>query len=178
MDEKNELAVKNVEFNKGRFRTYYGNIAELIVEEVLGQNGFDVWLFRPFSIEPLDLRFALSSLYHRDYEKMDEPERVRFLKSFFEDKLQSFEKYVAETNIMVKDGQLTGTSKRRRYKPDLLAKKGSKIYVVEVKANSGKQNLKGEKLDGLLEAKKYGFIPMLVTINVAIRASNLVTQLL
>ena len=77
---------------------------------------------------------------------------------------------------MMKDGEQCVTLKQRKYKPDLLAKKNRKIYVVEVKASSGKQNLRGEKLEGLLLAKKYGFVPMVVTLDVEIKASDLVAQ--
>jgi Holliday junction resolvase len=77
---------------------------------------------------------------------------------------------------MIRDKQSHLSRARASIMSDLLAKKNRKIYVVEVKANSGKQNLKGEKLEGLLLAKKYGSVPMLVTIDVEVQASDLVAQ--
>jgi hypothetical protein len=171
------LTIKNVGFNRGRFRTYYGNIGELIVEESLAKEGFEVWQFRPYSIdEQADIRFALAPLYRRQYGELKETERTRLLQAFFEGNLQNFERYVEETNIMTYDAEQLGSKRHRKYKPDMLAKKDGKVYVVEVKTNSGKQNLKGEKLEGLLLAKKFGFAPMVVTLNIEIQASDLVAQ--
>jgi len=73
VDAETILTVKNVEFNKGRFRTYYGNIAELIAEEALAKEGFEIWQFRPYSIDESssahDIRFALAPLYRRQYRE-------------------------------------------------------------------------------------------------------------
>jgi len=95
---------------------------------------------------------------------------MKELETFFGDKLEAFKRYVERTHML--------DLYEAKYTPDLVAKKNGKIYVAEVKANSGIQFLKGEKLKGLMLAKQFGFIPMLVTLNVNIEVSDLtITEL-
>lgn len=79
---------------------------------------------------------------------------------------ESFEQYVKELNIGQYDG---GPS---LYIPDLVAKKNNKIYIVEVKANTGVRQYRNLNEASII-AKKYGFIPILMTLNVNIEATNL-----
>jgi len=62
------------------------------------------------------------------------------------------------------------------YTPDIVATKDGETYIIEVKANTGRIDTK-EELEGLLRAKDYGFIPMLITLNVKIRAHCVIETL-
>lgn len=77
------------------------------------------------------------------------------------DKFENFEEYW---------GKIT-------HHPDFVAKKSKKIYIVEVKANTGRIDTKKEMEDFML-AKDYGFIPMLVTLNVNIETADIVMKCL
>jgi hypothetical protein len=53
---KTLVEISNVEFDRSRFRRYYGNIGEMVAEEFLVRRGFDVWLFTPYSPNESPLR--------------------------------------------------------------------------------------------------------------------------
>ncbi len=38
----------NVKFDKSRFRRYIGNIGEMVAQEALMKEGFEVWLLTPY----------------------------------------------------------------------------------------------------------------------------------
>ena len=167
-DEKVKLELNHVKFDRSRFRRYIGNIGEMIAQEVLLKEGFEVWLLTPYFPE-------VSPAPPRE----ERQERIK-LKAFFGDKLEAFKQYMEKIGVIGKFGILgaalikTGTPKGEYvYTPDLIAKKDGKIYVVEVKATKGAlRYLKRGKLKGLMLAKDYGFSPMLVTLNVNIEASD------
>jgi hypothetical protein len=46
--EKILVEIDNVEFDRSRFRRYYGNIGEMVAEEFLVRREFGVWLFAPY----------------------------------------------------------------------------------------------------------------------------------
>jgi len=88
--------------------------------------------------------------------------------AFIGESFKKFERYVKELNF----GQYDGGLSSPLYIPDLVAKKNNKIYIVEVKANTGIRQHRKLKEASII-AKKYGFIPILVTLNVNIEATNL-----
>jgi len=149
MREKTRLKLKHVEFDRGRFRRYYGNIGEMVVAEVLVREGFKVWFPVPYHPEE-----PPPAVYQPAESKI----------TFFGDKLGAFELYRKEIHGI--------------YMLDLVAKKNDEIYIVEVKTNEAVRYLRGEKLEGLMLARKYGFIPMLATLKVSIEVTDLmVTEL-
>lgn len=165
-DEKVKLELNHVKFDRSRFRRYIGNIGEMIAQEVLLKEGFEVWLLTPY--------FPEVSPFVEERQK-----RIK-LKAFFGDRLEAFKQFMEKLGVIGKTGipgaalLKTGAPEREYiYTPDLVAKKNGKIYVVEIKATKGAlRYLKGEKLKGLMLAKDYGFSPMLVTLNVNIEASD------
>jgi len=187
------LKLKDVEFSKSRFKTYFGNIGEMITEAILLKEGFRVCKWRPYatsatspeSILSQGLWRCLNCLYplkpdeiieiagqtlnvtHErppDYETI-----IGEFQEFFGDKLIDFKNYVESLGIFSESG-------KRIYTPDLVVKKGKEIYIVEVKTNSGNIYLKPEKVQGLLSARKFGFIPLIVHINISINASDFSMQ--
>ena len=106
--------------------------------------------------------------------------KIRALKTFFGDKLEAFKQYIERLGCLGKPGipggALVETEESEReyiYTPDLVAKKNGEIYIVEVKANTGRVFLTEEQRKGLALAKEYGFIPALITLNVNIEATDL-----
>ena len=47
MDRKLIFELKRPRFDRSRLRVYYGNMGEIITQEVLRRQGFEVWLTRP-----------------------------------------------------------------------------------------------------------------------------------
>ena len=182
------LKLKNVNFSKSRFQTYFGNIGEMIAEETLFKEGFEVCKWSSFSAPNIvpnkinnNLRYCLMCLYIVDSDegkvRIGENEYVIFhvveykkimkqLKSFFADKLGKIKDYIDFLGIF-------DPNKKPLYIPDLVAKKDKEIFVIEVKTNSGNiyRKRQKEKLEGLLSARTYDFIPMLVNLKVEIVAS-------
>jgi len=198
---KTLVEIGNVEFDRSRFRRYYGNIGEMVAEEFLVRRGFDVWLFTPyFPIEsPLRKRGGLGRggllnclryLYAKPSDRKDlrgkcimEYGGASYILSQEEchrglEELKNFfgEKLESFRKYVEELGIIGGTSNAQeetKYYPDLVAKKSGEIYVVEVKTNTGLGYLKGAKLKGLLLAEKYGFIPTVITLNIDVEATNL-----
>lgn len=54
------------------------------------------------------------------------------------------------------------------YQPDFIAKKGDNIFIIEVKTNTGVINT-SEEFQGLIRAKAYGFVPMIVKLKVKLQ---------
>ena len=220
MEKNIKLELKKVEFGKRRFNTYFGNIGEMIAEEILIKAGYSVWEMKPYSCPSLPseskiatrLTFYLDYLYRKkpqkdklrtryeacytnldpkifpapswddyyrsivtDYEKV-----VEDLKNFFGEKLEDVKAYFESLGIIGETGiteDIQATRKSERiYTPDLVAKKNGEIYIIEVKANSGDSYLKGEKLSGLLSARKFGLVPLLINLNVTLDAKNFVMK--
>ena len=113
---------------------------------------------------------------------------------FFGDKLESMMQYMKKIGVIKKPIQVWkeagaindlivttdinrfGERERPIYTPDLIAKKKRDFYVIEVKTNTGTNFLRGKRLEGLMLAKDYDFIPMLITLNVKIEMTNLKLQ--
>ena len=183
------LKLKNVNFSKSRFQTYFGNIGEMIAEETLSIEGFEVCKWSPFSTPNIgsnkinnNLRYCLRCLYIIDPDegkvKIGENEYVFFqvvdykkimkqLKSFFGDKLVKIKEYIDFLRIF-------DPNKKPLYIPDLVAKKDKEIFVIEVKTNSRNiyKKRNKEKLEGLLASRNFGLIPMLVNLKVGIEATE------
>jgi len=193
MDKKLNLELKRPDFDKSHLRVYYGNIGEIITQQVLRKQGFEVWLTRPigkerdflriFSIPKMDeeikkLREQYDILRRWGREEtweeyLDEHkgiinykiETVKANRKFFGEQLDAFVNYMKKLKLDV--------VYERKYIPDLIAKKDGKIYVIEVKSRKGAlQFLKGKRLKGLLLAREYGFFPSLVSFNLKIEADN------
>jgi hypothetical protein len=184
MNDKIKLELRNVKFDRSRFRRYLGNISEMIVEEVLLQKGFEVWTFVPYFPDTSPFKkkklarggliYSLNFACGRDKDntlQFDEGERekiVNQLKAFFgEEKLKSFIRYMKDLGVIGK--------KKRVYCPDLVAKKDDKIYIIEVKTQKALRYLKKE-WDWLMLAKEYGFSPVVATVDVKIEARDLVLE--
>jgi len=187
-----------VEFNKSRFKTYLGNIGEMIAGQVLLKQGFSVWELKPFHAGALRTERGISSnvfsnlftylsfLYPSNcrvydgtlgYEKSREL-AIKELENFFGEKLEDFKKYIESIGVIGKTGIVGAaginakTKSKHVYTPDLVVKKDNEICIVEVKTNSGNIYLKPEKVEGLLSARKFGLIPLLINLNVSIDATD------
>lgn len=191
------LELETVEFDKSRFRVYFGNIGEMIAEQVLLEQGFSVWRLKPFHAGGLRTErgifgnlFTSSFLYPSNYRIYDETlgfEKsrelaIKGLENFFGERLEDFKKYMESIGVIGKTG-IVGTARIKAktkskyvYTPDLVVKKDNEICIVEVKTNSGNIYLKPEKVEGLLSARKFGLIPLLINLNVSIDATNFMMQ--
>lgn len=183
--------LKKIEFSKNKLISYIGNIGEIITEQILMKEGYEVCKWKPYSAgdslpEPLvkhNLRLSMERLSHKHkpdesvivngqtvhltYEYDDNSEIERDLKEFFGEKFKDFKKYVGNLGLFKEAGNVI-------YSPDLVAKKENQIYVIEVKTNSGK--LTEKKREGLVSAKRFGFVPVIVNIDVDIVATNFKMQ--
>lgn len=194
MDKKLSLELEQPKFDRNRLRVYYGNIGEIIAQQVLKKQGFEVLLTRPvgygrdflsiFRLPKMDeevkeLRKYYDSLpsFRKKKETWNEflkgkenwiketIETVKASRAFFGGQLNAFKQYLKELKFDV--------ASKRKYTPDLIAKKGEKIYVIEVKSTRGALKfLRGKKLRGLLLARKYGLIPSIVSFNLRIEAKD------
>jgi hypothetical protein len=194
------LKLETVEFRKSRFKTYFGNIGEMVAEEILLKEGFTVWGLKPYhaggsrlnrDIFVDDLYTCLGFLYQSNvsfydrtlgYEKTCE-NAIKELENFFGEKLVAFKKYMESIGVIGKEGivgaariKMTDPKSKHVYTPDLIARKGSEIYIVEVKTNSANIFFKPEKVEGLLSARKFGLVPLLINLNVSIEATDLVMK--
>jgi hypothetical protein len=199
MEKNIILELKKVEFNKRRFNTYFGNIGEMLAEEKLSTAGFETWGLKPFhagsrpktEIFYDNLFSCMHFLYESNercyydgltYEETRE-KGIRMLKEFFGERFLCFKNYMERIGVIGKIG-IVGASQikmvepksRHVYTPDLVAKKNGEIYIVEVKTNSGISYLKGEKLKGLLSAKKFGLVPLLIKLKLNLDATDLVVE--
>lgn len=191
------LKLETVKFNKSSFPTYLGNIGEMIAGQVLLKQGFSVWGLKPFYAGKLrtegifgDLFICLSFLYPSNYRIYDGRQgykkshelAIKKLENFFGEKLEDFKKYMESIGVIGKTGivgaaQIKAKTKSKHvYTPDLVVKKDNEIYIVEVKTNSGNIYFKPEKVEGLLSARKFGLIPLLINLNVSIDATDFVMQ--
>jgi len=188
--KKAMLELARAEFNRNRLRVYYGNIGEVIAQETLRRQGFEVWLPRPIADEKdylsifrlpeidedslrrhYDIHCKAGSIKEKDmsWEEylswhkeriLNERKDVKASIAFFGDQLHSFQGYLKRLK-----------SESIKYYCDLVAKKDEKIYLVEVKSTKhARQFLKGEKMRGLKLAKEYGFFPAVVTMHLKIEA--------
>jgi len=98
---------------------------------------------------------------------MSNKRRAKELEAFFGDKLENFVRYAK------KIGLTEFGEKPHRYAPDMAAKKNGRIYIAEIKVNTGSLYLKREKLQALKLARKYGFFPLLITLNISMEVTNL-----
>ena len=188
-DENVILEMKQPEFDKSRFRVYYGNIGEIVAQEVLSRQGFEAWLTRPIANERDFLR-----LLRFPKIRLDELRRnYEIHPSFWKEKM-TWEQYLKEhrerlvyERKTVKryraffGGQKTAFRRYIRrlekesitYIADLLAKKANQIFIIEVKSTKGALKfLKGEKLKGLMLAREYGFTPAIISFDLKIEATN------
>ena len=60
------------------------------------------------------------------------------------------------------------------YTPDLVAKKNNEIYIIEIKTNSGSlyNRREKEKLKGLLSARDFSLIPLLISLKIELTATD------
>lgn len=178
MDKKLTLELKQPNFDRGCLRVYYGNIGEIIAQQILQKQGFNVWLTRPVASEKKYFRIDFIQRTEKMIGKLDNEYETEYLvydkeavekelkrwKRIFGQQFEAFKQYLKKLKIH-EVGEL--------YKPDLIAKKGDKIYIVEVKSTKGAVNYLKEKwLKGFLLAKEYGFIPLLVSFNLKIEIDN------
>jgi hypothetical protein len=206
------LAIKEIGFSKKRFRTYFGNIGEMIAEEVLIEEGYTLCELKPYATgkspasllgnglwnslsvikkgrpEENELKGRFRAFYMPPPQFMDKSkvptweeyysrniehyeQSIREVKDFFGDKLEQLIDYVDSLGLIANDGELFVYGKRK-YTPDLIAKKNGEIYIIEVKANSGDLNRKPDRVKALLSAREFGLIPLIIHLNVGITASD------
>lgn len=200
MPENNTiLELKTFEVSRRRFKTYIGSMGEMIASEILLREGFRVWGLKPYhaggsqkrDIFSDNLYICLSFLYPPSnsrfydaplgYEKTRE-KAIKELEEFFGDKLVAFKKYTEGIGVAGKVGVVGACQinisepSEHIYTPDLVCRKGDEIYIVEVKTDSANLYLKPERVKGLLLARKFGLIPLLIHIKVNIDASDFVLQ--
>lgn len=106
-------------------------------------------------------------------------EAVKKLENFFGAKLTSFKGYIESIGIIGKQGIIgfaripAEKSVEHSYTPDLVAKKGDEIYIVEVKVNTGSRYLTGAKLHGLKSARDFSLVPLVVNLKLDIQVPEL-----
>ena len=191
MDRRLIFELERPKFNRSRLRVYYGNMGEIIAQEVLRRQGFEVWLarlvgspqdfLRVFHMPEMDeelkgLRRHYDNLpsFRREEETWKKflerqenhlrsrIESAKANRAFFGEQLDAFKEYMKRLK-----------SDSIKYYCDLVAKKDTKIYLVEVKSTKGARKLlKGEKLRGLVLAREYGFIPSIVSFSLKIEAKD------
>ncbi len=180
------LELETVEFSESRLKTYLGNIGEMIAGQVLSKRGFSVWELKPFHAGGLrtergvfgNLFTYLAFLYPSNYRIFDGALGYEKSRELAVKKLEGFKKYIESIGVIGKTGIVGAAqikSKRKSkhvYTPDLVVKKDNEICIVEVKTNSGNIYLKPEKAKGLLSARKFGLIPLLINLNVSVDATN------
>jgi hypothetical protein len=93
--------------------------------------------------------------------------------SFFGDKHQEFERYVKA--IQPPKPKNDEPMSYQSYSPDLIAKKGQKIYVIEIKANTS--NLSKLQRKALEIAPKFDFIPLLLKVKVTTKAEIVIKEI-
>lgn len=191
--EKTKLKLANLEFSKSRFGSYFGNMDEIIAEEVLFKEGFEVCRWRSLAGEGSEARVnrslgrCLNCLYPtkpdgieiidgKEFQvtyirEANHEEIIKELNVFFGDKLSNLKKYIGTLGIF-------GEADKVRYIPDLVAKKDNEIYIVEVKTNSGSIYHKRErrKLKGLLSARRFNLIPLLINFNIRLEATDFIMK--
>lgn len=176
---------EHFQFDKSRFRKYIGDMGEMVAQEALMKQGFSIWslhrfpqsMKRPMRTGLLDIlaylyRDECESVrisYDRDMTRTYE-RHVKELKNFLGDRFEGFVQYLEEVGT---PHWYVGLERKPTYCPDLVAKRNGEIYVVEIKVGQGIYYLRGDKLKGFTLAKKYGFIPMLITLDLTIEAGNL-----
>lgn len=203
MEKAVSLKLKDVEFSKSRFKTYFGNIGELITEEMLLKRGFEVLGMKPYhagksgklvSHSEFSLWHYVNILHDREtygviksmlcYSQEECVKAINQLNIFFGDKLVNFVKYVESIGMfnqieLIDTPQISAGNEvmpKRVYTPDMVAKKNGEIFIVEVKTNSGDIHKTPRKLQGLLSARKFGLIPLIIHMDVGIRASDFSMQ--
>jgi hypothetical protein len=220
MEKNIKLELKKPELSKRRFIAYFGNIGEMIAEEILMKDGYSIWDINSYSCPELssESKIPKNLLYYLNYlnSMKHQKDRLRAeyealysnfdpnirsipswndyyrnfvtvylniskdLKIFFGEKLEDVKAYFKNLGILGEIGIAEDVqeikSSKRTYTPDLVAKKNGEIYVIEVKANSGDSYLKGEKLNGLLSARKFGLVPILIKLNVTLDANNFIMK--
>ena len=82
-----KLELNQPKHDQSRLRVYYGNMGEIIAQEVLRKQGFEVWLTKPVADGKDYLRLL-------NLPKIDEKELRRYY-----DNLPSFRKEIAKRNI-------------------------------------------------------------------------------
>lgn len=165
----------------------------MIAEEVLLKEGFAVCKWRPYVAGDVlpeshvshNLRRCLNCLYpikpgetviikgktvHLTHRRDPYSDTIiEELRNFFGDRLSNFKKYTDTLGIF-------GEADKVVYTPDLVAKKDKEIYIIEVKTNSGDIYSTKEKLEGLLLARKFSFVPLLINLKIDIEATDFVMQ--
>jgi hypothetical protein len=175
---------------------YYGNIGEIVSQEVLRKQGFEVWLPRPLAgSEYLNLssqlRMKRDSVRKRYENNLriyydNKPSIIKEKETWEEFLDRHKEGYMIDLEFARRSQAFFGesfeafnqylkklTSESIIYYFDLIAKKEDKIYVIEVKSTkTARRFLRGEKLRGLMLAKDYGFIPALITLELKVEATD------
>ena len=190
MEKKSILEIKQPKFHNRHLKMYYDNVVDIIAEELLRKQGFELGLKKPIGTkEAFDSLFSIPDLEER---KKDWRHFYDIHPSFWKEQ-NSWEDYL-ETHIahfryevdkVIRNREFFGEKIARnlfdyleklnsRYIPDLIAKKNEKIYIIEVRnREEASKFLKGKKYRSLLLARKYGFIPLLVSFELNIEANNL-----
>lgn len=140
MEKNVKLKLIDIEFSKSRFKTYFGNIGEMIAEQVLLKEGYAVCKWRPYVAGEIlseskvshSLRRCLNCLYplkpdedvmiggkivHLKYRRESDHEVIiKELQDFFGSKLSDFKNYTDSLGLFNEAGTVI-------YTPDLVAKK-------------------------------------------------------
>jgi hypothetical protein len=195
LDKRMIFSADNVNFSESRkkFNSYFGNMGEVIAQEVLSKEGFDVCRWSPMGGDGTkftiynSLGRCLRYLYPIEKERIitidgvtyhtktyfeEKPEKIiKQLKRFFGEKITNLKRYVDSLNIFPQP-------KTPLYIPDLVAKKDDEIYIVEVKTNSGTIYGKRQttRLRALLSARQFDLTPLLIHFNLRLEATDLTAK--
>lgn len=120
---------------------YVGAIAERATVQILRKKGFSVW--RPKGHGQYFV--ILSGAYG---------EKWKTLFAILGDKKRQFFEYM----------------ERDVFRPDIVARKGGKVYLGEIKANGAQ--FTHREVEGLPQAREYGFIPVLARLNVSVEMAD------
>ena len=175
---------------------YCDKMVEIITEEVLCKQEFEVWIPRAVICEEdfLTIRHlpeldedSLRRHYYFYCRVGSIKEEDLSLEQYISNHKRKHENYIQNEKNRIKattvflDDQLNSfkeylrslESESIKFNCDFVAKKDRKIYIIQVKSTKGAlQFLRGKRLKGLLLAREFGFIPTLISFDIKIEANN------
>ncbi|MFQ5710207.1 MAG: hypothetical protein ACE5GD_00355 [Candidatus Geothermarchaeales archaeon] len=164
------------------FAKYTGDIGEKVIERYLELKGFEILDFwRAVEVVETSRRIELGYYKHPAYEEYRDEiyQKVKDFKDFLGEKFNAFKDYLdawsrdADTPsgkyFQPRPGQTIRVGGRSTgFGFDFIGKKDNQFFMIEVKTNRAR--LLGYQRKMLIRAKDFGFVPLLIRVNVNIEA--------